>query len=875
MRSATSPLLLALIGLGALGGCGDPPSVVDAGADRAEAATTEVGADGAPMDAPDVLPDLPGGDTAFVDEPAGLDGAGLDGAGLDGAGLDGAAPDGTAPDGTAADVGGDAPDGAAPACRVDSDCPSGLVCERDPGRCVACATSLHCAAGQACSANRCVAGTPCTNARMCPDQVCDAARGVCADCVSDVDCPSGRVCRAGNCLGAPPACRSTRECSGRAQVCDPARSVCVDCSADGDCAAGQYCHADTTCRPRACVPGAATCVDASRLRVCDARGTGATETPCAAGEVCAAGRCQPRVCTPGEATCTSTRERRACNADGTALVTTACADAEVCAGGACVPCPDADGDGVSDSIEGAPSVDTDRDGTPDFRDLDSDGDGFSDAVEAGRRYPGFEGAGRVLTCGAAPDDCDAAGDAANLRDLDSDDDGLADAAERTARTNPCAADTDGDGLSDLVEDRAGSDPTSEASRLPANADVVVLPYRAATHQHRELSATARVRAADVFFLIDNSASMDPIIASLNSDLSSVIVPGLQRQIADVRMGVGSFDSMPVPPQGYAGSPGDYTLWVRQALSADASASQRALSSMRTIAHDTGSAFYGGDEPECQTEAAFQTLEGLGSRGHEADPAALISVRNAIDPRGNGWVPAVVPSRDCGDAARFGWGCFDPGRVPILVLVSDANWYDGCVAGSPTTPGGVGRTCADLSAALVRRGAWFVGVDVGVGVNGRTYNNALPLARATGSVDAADAPVVVGVGSGGLATMSARIVAAVTTLAGQSRSDVTARVTADPAETRLPAGRSTADFVRAVTPTRATPEAPDGYTRRDTTTFQGAAPTASLVFDVDLFNDFVPGADAARVFVATVQAIGRASAPLESRTLYLLVPRGSP
>ena len=139
----------------------------------------------------------------------------------------------------------------------------------------------------------------------------------------------------------------------------------------------------------------------------------------------------------------------------------------------------------------------------------------------------------------------------------------------------------------------------------------------------------------MFFLVDNSASMEPIISNLNNNLSSVIVPGIQRQIPDIRMGVGSFDSMPVDPQGYPGTPGDYSLWIRQAITPDIAASQRAFSVMRTIARDTGSQFYGGDSPENQTEAAFEVVDGAGARGHENDPAALISVRNALDPRGNG------------------------------------------------------------------------------------------------------------------------------------------------------------------------------------------------------------------------------------------------
>ncbi|HKP60830.1 MAG TPA: hypothetical protein VJV78_29075 [Polyangiales bacterium] len=46
-------------------------------------------------------------------------------------------------------------------------------------------------------------------------------------------------------------------------------------------------------------------------------------------------------------------------------------------------CRDSDCDTICDATEGAENRDTDRDGTPDYLDLDSDGDGISDSEEAG------------------------------------------------------------------------------------------------------------------------------------------------------------------------------------------------------------------------------------------------------------------------------------------------------------------------------------------------------------------------------------------------------------------------------------------------------------------------------------------------------------
>ncbi len=562
-------------------------------------------------------------------------------------------------------------------------------------------------------------------------------------------------------------------------------------------------------------------------------------------------------------------------------------------------CRDTDMDGLSDDVEGAPRVDSDRDGTPDYMDPDSDNDGYSDAIEANRAYPMYDSARITLACGNVGDNCDGALGAAadalpNFRDLDSDNDGLTDREEREANTDPCSADTDGDGIVDLVERAAMSDPRDRTSTPPTTSLYVVLPYVAppmtGTHEFREFTFSTRIREADVFFLVDNSASMEPVIATLRTNLRSVIVPGIRAQIPDIQMGVGSFDSMPVPPQGCPGAAGprvstgrcpaaptiagDYTLWVRQRVTADVTAVQSAFDAMRTIDQDTMGVFVGGDLPECQTEAAYELVEGSGAYEHERDALALLSVRNARDVMGNGWVPAVDPARDCGSTAtspRYGWGCFNEGRVPIVVLASDASWYDGCDAGSPTTPGDYGHDCSELVAAYNRRGAFFIGIDVGDGVEGRTYRNASIVSRMTRTLNASGRPIVFGPGATGIAGVAMSVVDAVAQIAGQTRQDITTRIVADPMATGIPMGRTTADFLKAVVPVRAAPEAPDGYERRDMTTFYNVSPAARVVFRADFFNDFMPGAMTARLFNATIEVIGRGGTVVDTRPVFIVVP----
>ena len=544
-------------------------------------------------------------------------------------------------------------------------------------------------------------------------------------------------------------------------------------------------------------------------------------------------------------------------------------------------CVDTDGDGLSNAVEGAPTQDTDRDGMPDYMDTDSDDDGYTDADEARREYPRYDSMARTLTCGGAGDNCDGTDSVPNQRDSDSDDDGLTDREEFMAGTNPCNPDTDGDGATDLIEAAAMSDGRSGDSRPPENSLYVVLPYypppMTGPHEFREFSFSTRIRLADVFFLVDNSASMQPIIDTLRTNLGT-IVTGIQTQIPDVRVGVGSFDSMPFLPSGQPGSPGDYTLWIRQAMSPDVAASQRAFNTMRTIDDDTGGRFFGGDNPEDQTEAIYEVIAGGGSRGHEGDAAALRSVRNALDPAGNGWVPRVDPARDCGATAtnpRYGWGCFGEGRVPIVVLASDAPWYDGCFAiDARTYRSTQGHNCDEVVTALNARGGFFVGIDVGAGIGGATYANSQVLAMRTRTTDASGAPVVFGPGRA-VGAVAAQVVDAVTRLASGSRQDITTRTEGDPAAVGIPMGRTTADFIRAVVPVSGEPAMPTGYERHDMTTFYNVLPSTRVTFRADFYNDFVEGGASAKLFRATINVLGRGGTVVDTRPVFIVVPaRGS-
>jgi hypothetical protein len=132
-------------------------------------------------------------------------------------------------------------------------------------------------------------------------------------------------------------------------------------------------------------------------------------------------------------------------------------------GGMSICPPDADGDALSDEVEGkGRSLDTDSDGTLDFEDDDSDGDSMPDALE-----------GQTASNGCAlPQDSDSDG-TPDFQDKDSDDNGLADKNEvypsgapyTPAAPEPNPADTDGDGVPDYADKDNDGDALLDAEEL--------------------------------------------------------------------------------------------------------------------------------------------------------------------------------------------------------------------------------------------------------------------------------------------------------------------------------------------------------------------------------------------------------------------------
>ena len=301
------------------------------------------------------------------------------------------------------------------------------------------------------------------------------------------------------------------------------------------------------------------------------------------------------------------------------------ADADADAG----PLADADGDTISDIDEG--DADTDWDGLPDKNDLDSDDDGVPDADEAGDS-----------DLATPPDDCDGDG-MPNFRDRDSDDDCLRDGDEMFMYgTDPCSADTDGDGISDMIELAYGSNPLDGTDHWRDRGDYVFLvPYGLPPTPVDDVFVfSTSLQLADVYFLIDTSATMTGEIAGFRSALLATMIPGIIASVPDVWFGIGRFSDYAATPYG---EPGDEVFVPEQRLTTDRTAVTAAAARL--------TAEGGGDEPD----------------------AAVVALQAFASGDGGALCPRPAPAA-C--SAGFGYPCFRPDAVPLVVLITDATLHSG-------------------------------------------------------------------------------------------------------------------------------------------------------------------------------------------------------
>lgn len=523
---------------------------------------------------------------------------------------------------------------------------------------------------------------------------------------------------------------------------------------------------------------------------------------------------------------------------------------------------DSDGDSVDDALEGAPGLDTDKDGTPDHLDADSDNDGVPDADEAENPYldPNAAGQSRHEPCDAL---ADSDGDGtADLHDLDSDNDGIPDKQEAGYDDDGrcrVTLDCDADGVIDIIEVAAGTDPADPASAPEDPGLYFVLPYGSG-EQTKDFTFSTSIEKADLYFLVDTTQSMQPAIDDLKTSLNDEILPAILNgdpsatppipSIGDVWMGVGTFEDV---PWGTYGQPGDHVYLNRflignQLISGTVAPPVQVGSTYQAPASVTSilgslTAAGGGDAPEATTQALWIAAAN--------QPYAATT--------GGTWSSQPVP---CPQVDMLGAPCFRPGSLPIFVVVTDAAFHNGPQAANPygADVGGTVKSYADAVAALDTIHAKVVGVPVNTGAPNAARQHLVDLATQTGSLyhdpafGGVDRPLVAeaDVASSGVSTEVVRLIGK---LAGAGLKDVTTtRATYDceggvdctgdgqpDLEFHNPEIESgegpfdAAQLITAVTPVPASmPPLP--YTSLDDTTFHGVPGNSQLTFRVHARND---------------------------------------
>jgi hypothetical protein len=225
---------------------------------------------------------------------------------------------------------------------------------------------------------------------------------------------------------------------------------------------------------------------------------------------------------------------------------------------------------------------------------------------------------------------------------DPDGDGLSSDYERAHGSDPQRADTDGDGVSDLTEAVAGTNARDAKSSPAAQGDFYFLsPYSEDPAPQREtLQFSTSLHSADLFILVDTTGSMMPVLSALQQRLTSTIVPKAAELISDLHIGVGSFEDVPLAPYG---SEGDAILAITQTPTTAADSVQAGVNALAL-----GS---GGDGPE----------------------GGMIALHALATGRGFG---TYLPNAPACAAGSIGYACFRPDTVPIVLLISDAEFHNG-------------------------------------------------------------------------------------------------------------------------------------------------------------------------------------------------------
>ncbi len=230
-------------------------------------------------------------------------------------------------------------------------------------------------------------------------------------------------------------------------------------------------------------------------------------------------------------------------------------------------------------------------------------------------------------------------------------------------------DSDGDFVPDPADECVGP-----GFRLPCDGDpsddgiyqTLFFSTNSTTTLGADIEVDAAIQKADAYLLMDATGSMGGEQAQLINDLTkgtfidptlcaegadTGLVGALKCVIPDLWIGLGQFNEVPVSPYGhaYGYTPYHHLLDVTNDL-------QHLLDSVSSLTIQGNR-----DLPESGSQALYSTITGRG-----------------LGP----WVPnrGACPANPAG---RWGYPCFRPATLPIIILFSDAPMHNGPLPGGTT------------------------------------------------------------------------------------------------------------------------------------------------------------------------------------------------
>jgi predicted small lipoprotein YifL len=347
-----------------------------------------------------------------------------------------------------------------------------------------------------------------------------------------------------------------------------------------------------------------------------------------------------------------------------------------------------------------------------------------------------------------------------------------------------------------------------------------------------LTLPARLRVADVMFVIDSSASMRDEIEGVRGGLRERVVPGVRAQIPEANFGVALFGEFPVFPHARDGSEvGPYRL--RTPITGDVGRVEVAL-------EDTP--VWGNlDDPEAAVEAVYQVATG------------------------EGFSPFIEPSLGCPGGGRGG-ACFRDDAFHVVLLVTDAPMHNGPPGVEPVSPYAFTpspHTYLDALSALEAADTIVIGLGGTDALRPSPIAHLRALARDTGAVDAAGQPLAFDIGGSGDG-IGEQVVSAIRRLAEGVPLEVDAVVEDRPGD--LVDART---LVVAVRPRAADPAS--GVASMDATTFYGVRPGTRLTFELELDVSSLPPSPDRREIPARVVMRQGGRARLDARDVVIVVP----